>query len=121
MNLKFCPTCDGNTYLGSIGQGDERRCPECDGAGLVSASSVPDPVADTARELADKYRHARAVSDVRSIGTGNISATGLVRGRALLEMETIKDAARACGIQVEAAFNALLTGDAGRAPEVGDA
>jgi len=30
----FCPTCDGNTYVGRFGV-DAQRCPTCKGAGLV--------------------------------------------------------------------------------------
>lgn len=30
---RFCPTCDGNTYVGVIGV-NARTCPACAGAGL---------------------------------------------------------------------------------------
>ena len=33
--VQFCPTCDGQTYLGDIGSGQEHTCPTCQGRGLI--------------------------------------------------------------------------------------
>lgn len=79
----------------------DTRCAACDGG-----PGVPDPIADTARALAGL--HADALSNVNA-------RDGRERGLRINERRhAIEDAARACGHQVYAAFNALVTGDAGR-------
>ena len=60
-DLMICPTCDGNTYVGDIGMGNERYCPTCRGAGTVN-SVPPAPTLDrgeVARVLADAFRRDR--------------------------------------------------------------
>jgi hypothetical protein len=76
----------------------------------VSAPTVPDPVADTARALAGV--HAEALHSVNA-RDGRERALRMNERRSAIE-----DAARACGPQVYAAFCALITGDAGREPGV---
>lgn len=70
------------------------------------APSVPDPVADTARALARLWADANAAHAAPR--------------QALTHHSAIEDAARECGPQVYAAFCALVTGDAGRAPGAGE-
>ncbi len=80
----------------------------------MSAPTVPDPVADTARSLAEKYRHARTAYleyQARYESPTQMSAWGYTLRR---DVALIADAARACGPQVYASFCALITGDAGR-------
>lgn len=67
------------------------------------APSAPDPVADTARALARLWADAE-----REHVAGPKVYTAYIRRVA------IEDAARACGHQVLAAFQALVTGDAHR-------
>ena len=83
-----------------------------------SAPSVPDPVADTARALAGKWLalyEEYAEYEGRHARPNYPSAWGASMQR---RFDAIRDAARACGPQVEACFRALVTGDAGRAPGV---
>lgn len=76
-------------------------------------AGVPDPIADTARALAGLYAEATAAHDTAERHGYLFRACD-----ALTRMAAIADAARACGPQVLAAFNALVTGDAARAPGV---
>jgi hypothetical protein len=35
---RFCPLCDGDTYIGTMGK-NERRCPACKGSGFATAQA----------------------------------------------------------------------------------
>lgn len=102
---------DGSEFfLDSTGRAfraDSSRVPDLDGPAAVDAASV----ADTARALAEKWAVAKRVRDC-FLENDHGYARGVGR------MQGIESAARACGPQVEAAFRALVTGDASRAPEV---
>lgn len=79
-----------------------------------TTAGVPDTVADTARALAGKWLalyEEYAEYEGRHARPNYPSAWGASMQR---RFDAIRDAARACGPQVEAAFNALVTGDAGR-------
>ena len=77
---------------------------------VVEVPAVPDPIADTARALAGLWSEAaRGEHD-----SGRAGRRLVCNAR----RAAIEDAARACGPQVYAAWCALVTGDAGRAPEV---
>ncbi len=53
--MRFCPECDGNTYLGQVGV-DERRCPTCAGKGMIEENQPPFP---TDKPTSDQHEGER--------------------------------------------------------------